>query len=336
MIDERITDPKKISKTEIQTMLNAEKNPIIQFSKNCYSTSLLKKIDYLCEIFGDQLKIRFYGHCSGEFDANVLRYLPNVKNLSLDCLLHIENHEEVGKLENLNSLSFGVYYFDDKQFLSKLDLNSLKSLMIGENHKRNINLSYLSECKSLEELYVVGHTKHIETLGSLPKLQKLSLSSIGKKQSIQFVNKIQNLESLTLILGGRESIEELNNPNLEKIEIIRVRGLETLGDLSRFHKLCYLHIEDQIKVKELFFSKPLSDLTVLKIFTCKNLAQLHGISNLHKLNDLRIYGTNIDFEDIISNELPEKLSCFAFYTGKVKQDNEIRSILDSKGYSEFS
>ena len=332
---ERINNPQSIKKEEIEAIIADGKSPVIQFSASGYSLSLLKKIDNLCKIFGQELEVRFYGHYGGAFDAKVLCHLPNVKNLSVDCLQRIENHEEIGKLQDLKSLSFEVYYFEDKEVLSKLNLKSLHRLVIGENHKKNIDLLYLSQCELLEELYVVGHTKNINVLAALPKLKKLSLGSIGKKQNLLFVNKIDALESLMLILGGRESFEEVNNSNLKKIEIIRVRGLEELGDLSRFPKLSYLQIEEQIKIRELDFSNPLLNLTDFKILTCKSLSRLNGMSQLKNLSHLRIYATDIEINDMLSQALPKSLTVFAFYTGKVKKDREIREILDSKGFSEF-
>ncbi len=333
---ERIDNPQNITKQEIDSILSDGKSPIIQFSEEAYSSSLLKKIDSLCKDYGEKLEVRFYDHYGKVFNASSLCHLPNVKKLSVDCLQHIENHEELGKLHNLRSLSFGVYYFEDKDFLSKLDLKSLHRIMIGENHKKNIDLSYLSECKDLEELYIVGHTKHINVLASLPKLKKLSLGSIGKKHSLLFVNEIDTLESLKLILGGRESFEEVSNPNLNKVEIIRVRGLERLGDLSRFPRLSYLHIEDQIKIKEVSFSSPLLSLTYFKLITCKSLIQINGISNLKNLSNLRIYASDIEFNEFLNNELPKNLKVFGFYTGKVKKDKEIRLVLEGRGFSEFS
>ncbi|MCP3928020.1 MAG: hypothetical protein GY705_02830 [Bacteroidetes bacterium] len=333
---ERINDPENITQEEIDTILSKGKNPIIQFSKGSYSPSLLKKVDSLCEIYGEELEVRFYGHYGGAFDAKVLLNVPHVVKLSIDCLQYIENHEEIGNLQDLKSLSFGVYYFEDKAFLSQLNLKVLNRLVIGENHKKNIDLSCLSQCEALEELYVVGHTKHIDRLSSLPKLKKLSLGSIGKKQNLQFLNEINKLESLTLILGGRESFEEVVNPNLKKIEIIRVRGLERLGDLSRFPELSYLQIEDQIKIKEVNFANPLFSLEDFKVITCKSLNRLNGLNKLENLGNLRIYGTDIEINNILSIELPKTLKVFAFYTGKVKKDKEIRTILDKRGFSEFS
>jgi len=332
---ERLNNPERITKKEIDAIISKRRNPIIQFSHDLYSPSLLSEIDGLCEFYGEELEVRFYGHYKKAFNVEVLRYLPSVANLSLDCLQYIENHEELGRLDNLKSLSFGVYHFDDKEFLSRLNLKPLRRIVIGENQKKNFDLSYLSACQNLEELFIVGHTKNIDVLASLSKIKKLSLSSIGKKQKIQFVNKMAALDSLKLILGGRESFEEVDNPNLTKIEIIRVRGLEKLGDLGRFSKLAYLHIQDQIKIQEISINRPLDHLTDLKIITCKGLKRLNGIQNLRNISSFRIYNTEIEVNDILSSELPKSLKVFAFYTGKAKKDKEIRDILDKRDFSEF-
>ncbi len=333
---QRINDPKSISKEEIDKIISDGNNPIIQFSEYSYSTHLLKEINDLCVIYGEELEIRFYGHYGGDFDAKVLCHLPDVQKLSVDCLQYIENHKELGTLQKLKSLSFGVYYFQDKDFLSKLKLKYLKRLVIGDNHKKNIDLSYLSECKILEDLHIVGHTKNIDVVGLLPKLKRLSLGSIGKKQSLLFVNEISTLESLMVILGGRQSLVEIKNENLKKIEIIRVRGLEVLGDLSRFKNLSHLHIEDQIKIKEIIFSNPQSSLNDLKVLTCKTLNLIDGLNNLLNLSNLRIYNTLIEINEVLSSNLPKSLNVFAFYTGKVKRDKEIRALLDFKGFKEFN
>jgi len=329
---QRIIDPISISKEEINKIISDRKNPIIQFSKDGYSPLLLKDINELCLIYGEKLEIRFYGHYRGKFDAKKLCYLPDVQKLSVDCLQHIENHEELGKLQKLKSLSFEVYYFQDKEFLSKLNLKYLNRLVIGDNHKKDIDLVYLSECEVLENLHIVGHTKNINLVGSLPKLKQLSLSSIGKKQSLLFVNEISTLESLRIILGGRESLVEINNENLKKIEITRVRGLEIMGDLSRFPNLSYLHIEDQLKIKEVVFSNPHLSLNYLKLITCKTLNIINGLNQLVNLSNLLIYNTSIEINEVLSTSLPKSLKVFAFYTGKVKKDKEIRVLLDSRGF----
>ena len=100
---ERINNPENLTQEEIDTILSDGKNPIIQFSEASYSPSLLKKVDSLCAIYGEELEVRFYGHYGGAFDAKVLLSVPHVVNLSVDCLQHIENHEEIGKLQNLKN-----------------------------------------------------------------------------------------------------------------------------------------------------------------------------------------------------------------------------------------
>jgi protein phosphatase 1 regulatory subunit 7 len=332
---QRIDDPVSISNEEIDKFVSEKILPIIQFSERCYSSEILSMVDSLCLQYGDKLEVRFYSHWKKPFDAKVLKNIPNVRNLSLDCLDTITNPDKIGELEKLQALSFGVHYFDDKEFLTKIRLEPLKRLSIGGTKKKNINLSHLSRCLKLEYLGIVGHTKNFEVLSSLPKLRELFLSSIGKKQNLNVLNEIKLLESLTLFLGGRESIKEVTNPSLAELIIIRVRGLSDLGDLSRFPRLKCLQVEDQIQIKKILFSKPQEELVDMKLLNCKGLVSIAGLKLLSKLNHLRISSTQVDIDNLIGLTLPQNLDIFAFYTGKSKRDKEIIELLSGEGYREY-
>jgi Leucine-rich repeat (LRR) protein len=176
-----------------------------------YSPRLLKNVNQLCSEYGDKLEVRFYGHYSGAFDASVLKDLPDAQWLSVDCLMHIENEDAIARMPNLRKLSFGVYHFDDPPFLATLDLTQITRLVLSDNKKKNFDLSPLENCTNLDELFLNGHLKSIAALSHLPKLTKLSLGSITKGQKLKFVNEIPNLDKLTIILGGRENIDEIEH-----------------------------------------------------------------------------------------------------------------------------
>ncbi len=335
-IPERINNPTSLDFDYLQNLINEGKSPIIQFVEPSYDEVLLKMLDKACLQFGEQLEVRFYGHYGEVFDASCLKFLPHVKNLSVDCLTEIVNEDEIIYLEHLSHLRLGIYNFDKTDFLSRLNKRNHLTLTVGDNNKNNLDLSSLNEFQSLRELCIVGHTKNIEVIGELTNLESLTLSKISKKQSLDFINKLKNLKQLQIILGGRESIKEIVNPAIEKIEIIRVRGLAELGDLARFPRLRTLHVEDQIKLKNLKFTPELNHLNEIKILNCKNLALIDGLSQLSKLDHLRIYGTSLDESSFIDQQLPSSLSVFAFYTGNNKKDKVIRQKLDDLGYMEFT
>ena len=46
---ERITNPEKVSDSEINNILQDGKNPVIQFDSETYDSELLNNIDKLCQ-----------------------------------------------------------------------------------------------------------------------------------------------------------------------------------------------------------------------------------------------------------------------------------------------
>jgi len=331
---ERIENPRIVGSEEISRLISDGIIPVIQFSEKAYDRKILKNIDSLCINFGESLEVRFYGHYNSDFDASWLEFLPNVANLSIDCMQSIRNEAALEKLENLKKLSFGIYDFEDREFLSRLKLDKVEKLVVGDNHKNCFDLSSLSKCRNLVELFISGHTKGIQSIGALPKLQVLTLGSIPKKQDLGFVNSLANLKRLTILLGGRESISEITNPNIEELEIIRVRGFGELDNIDRFKKLNILEIEDQIRLKRLDFEKSLPSLKYLRIANCKELDTIEGIERLRNIEHIRIYKTNLDLEKFVKQSFPKTLKILAVYTGKSKIDKKLRQTLDEMGFLE--
>lgn len=328
----RITDPRLVSGRHIDKILAKGGRPTIQFSMPGYSPRVLKSVNRLCRKFGDRLEVRFYGHYSAAFDAAVLAMLPDVQWLSIDCLLRVENIENVYALGNLHKLSFGVYEFDNPDFLSGLNLGSMKSMTLSENRKRNIDLRFLDQCRDLEELLINGHTRNVSAIAGAPKLSRLSLGSMPKKQSLKFVNDLPGLESLTIILGGRENIDELRHGDLHELEVLRVRGLNSLGSLARFPRLRRLRVEDQIQLAGMSFEG--SAVQEIIIYNCKNLESLQGLSELGNLTDLRVSRTDLDLDRLLDREWPESLVVLALYSGSQKWNKRAREILAQRGYAE--
>ena len=228
----------------------------IDLSKPGQSNALLKTVNILCKIFGERLPVRFFAHYGTTFDASVLEHLPDVQWLKVDCLQEISNSERIFELPKLKKFSFGVYHYDNSNFLHQLNLDKLEQLLISETKKRNFDLSPLREAKQIRDLSVEGHTKNIEVIGELEDLECLSLRSMGKSTSLEFVSKITKLESLEIALGGSQNIEEFFLPFLRNLSVVRVRGLDDLGDLTRFPRLKNLRVVDQIKLHSISLQTP--------------------------------------------------------------------------------
>ncbi len=334
MIEARITDPSKVDRGALKAIMDEGQTPTIQFSKLGYSPELLRKVNDVCGEFGDSLEVRFYGHYGDQFDAGVLTHIPNASWLSVDCLTEIVNERQIAKLPSLKRLSFGVYRFDDPAFLEQLDIGKLDELALVENAKRNLDLSPLRNAKSLETLFLNGFTKNIEALAGLPKLAHLTLSAIPKTQSLRFVGAIPGLRSLALILGGRQSIDEIVHPHLEELSVVRVRALDGLGDLGRFPNLRDLTVEDQLQLHSLDVSGP--SLRKLVLMNCKNLEEIRGLEHLYDLIEFRTARTKLDLEYLLERQWPPSLKVLGLYSGRQKWNDATRATLTARGFGEFA
>lgn len=316
---------------EAEQILAGGGEVVVQFSGSTYLQSTLEKLNVLAEVYKDRIEIRFYGHYSSTFDFNAIRQIPNVRNLSVDCLQNASNIEVLRDLQWLNRLSIGVYNGLPEDLLSYTSLENLGSLVVSESKQKKLNLSYLSKFHRLHELYLVGQTRSIETVGSLPNLRRLSLAQIGNKQSLGFLNSLESLRKLTILLGGRENLNEISLQSLEELEVLRVRGVSELNP-GAFPGLKRLRVEDQIRLKEISFGGENPDLQNLVIGNCKELTLLNGLSRLSSLERLRIYQTSLDFDWLVSEGLPRNLRDFSFYGRTKRVDDEIQGKLGAMGY----
>jgi hypothetical protein len=332
--ENRITDPRQVSREQLDDVLGRAAHATIQFSKPGYSHQVLQNVNDYCAEYGDKLEVRFYGHYSDTFDASILTRVPDVQWLSVDCLQRIDNEDAIARLSKLRKLSFGVYYFDNPGFLATLNLARISRLTLSDNSKKNFDLSPLALCDELEELYLSGHRKNINAISLLPALRVLSLGSIAKSQALEFVNEIQTLAKLTLILGGRENLDELDHTGLNELEVLRVRGLSTLGDLSRFQGLRRLLVEDQLQLKSISLDG--SDLEEISIHNCKNLQELAGLLTLKRLRSFRASRTKLDLDSLLGANWPGTMKTVALYSGNRRWNERARQILDERGYSEYA
>ena len=330
---ERINNPDSVTADEIEAILAQGRMPIVQFSRPGYSPELLRSLNDLCLTFGPEFGIRFYGHYGGGFDAAVLSDIPDVRRLYVDCLMRIHNEEQLWQLSSLEQFSFGVYELDRSDFLDGFQLERLKHLCLSETRKRNIDLTPLGRCAQLGDLIVVGHTKGLEALGGLPKVRTLSLNQIPRAQSLSFVNTMPALRSLTILLGGRTDLDEVSHPDLEELSVVRVRGLETLGELGRFPSLRRLQVEDQLQLRS--FSLAGLRLHELLVLNCKNLAEIEGFEGQDALAHFRASRTRLDLDSLLKRDWPPAMEVLALYSGSQKWNKAARQELDRRGFREY-
>ncbi|WP_432711625.1 hypothetical protein [Pedobacter sp.] len=331
ILQNRIQNPTELDCQLIEQQITSGWDDIVQFSDKLYTDKLLNEINNLCQHYDSHFGVRFYGHT---FDCKNLERIPDVKYLSLDCMLEVNKLEVVAtKLMHLERFGLGVFEIKETEILGAQNLHKIKYLMLTDTRTKAFNLDHLRNYRNLRTLMVCGHTKNIDAIGDLLKLNQLNLNSVSKVP-LHFINKLKELKTLKIILGGRSNIEEIEKNEIEDLEIIWVRGFNSFNNISNFTKLKNLKIEDNIQLKELHFDRNLNDLEDFKLLNCKTFTTLTGIEKLKTLSHLRIYKTAIDFENFVKLPRPDSLKILAFYTTKARIDKIIKERLKSMGYTD--
>ncbi|WEJ99994.1 MAG: hypothetical protein P0Y59_24375 [Candidatus Sphingomonas phytovorans] len=333
MRHDRLNDPQNIDSNAIRSLVAAGYTPVVQFSQPGYTPKLLGTLNQLCAELGEKLQVRFYGHYSTGFDASALEHLPDVRSLLVDCLTTITNEHLIATLPALSALSFGVFRYDNPGFLDQIGTDRLTSLTLVETAKRNFDLAPLGAARNMKRLLIHGHTRNIEVIADLPQLADLMLGAFPNKKDLGFLKDAKALKSLRVILGGRSSIDEFSHPGLEDLSIVRVRGLQTVGDLRRFPHLRSLEIEDQLQLLSIDLVGP--PLRRVLLANCKNLAEVRGIETLEHLESFRTMQTKLDMEALATGYWPASVRAIALYPGSTKRNQAVRATLDARGYGEW-
>jgi hypothetical protein len=69
-------------------------------------------------------------------------------------------------------------------------------------------------------------------------------------------------------------------------------------------------------------------------FLTARICRLNGLAHLGRLQSIRIGQTKLRIDSIPEQQLADSLEVFAFYTGRMKENAEIRGKLDALGYQE--
>ena len=329
---ERFNNPATLDSTRIDALIAAGDRPIVQFTAPP-PDALLEVLNAVCARHGGALDVRFYGASTSAFDVRLLRQLPAVASLTIDCLDEVTYVEELGALGHLEALSLGVLRLDAPEILAMPNLRGLKRLGIGPTKRRTIDLAPVAQMPGLVELTVAEQETGIASIGACSRLETLRLSSIGRQVRLGFIAGLPRLRSLRLLLGGRDDIDEVSHPGLVDLEITRIRGFKRL-EPARFPSLERLKIADQIQLDALEFDTVCSKLESLTLWNCNKLDRLDGLQQLASLRELRLGPTAVDLDALLRGGLPPALRTFVFYTGRSRQDAQIRARLDGLGYSE--
>jgi len=287
----------------------------------------LAQLNALCREFGPLMQVRFYGHHSDVFDGAVLNHLPDVADLTLNCLDEAKNLDALGGLSLLENLALGIYELADKEVLSRVPLTKLTSLCLEESATKALDLAPLSEAKRLKTLKLYGHKKNIAAIGNIAGLEEFVFNP-ARNMDLDFINRLTRLKALKFVLGGIDDFNAVALPGLDQLAVTRVRGLTTLGDLSRFPQLRQLQVQDQKQISTIAFSAQSARLANISIDNCKSLKELSGLGRLPALKSLSVSRTALDIQEL---SLPKSLTHMSSFPGTTKGNKAAKDYIRSLG-----
>ena len=264
-----------ITQKEIERLVSIPELRVLQCSKPVSSRTW----DLLNSSFFSRrpdVELRVYGF--GEFpcDLNFLQRMQHVRRFSADCLLQATGVEHVAALEQLESLSIGIFDLKDFEFLAQTP-NSLKQLSLGATKSKKPKLDVLGRFGSLTTLYLDGQQNHIEVLAELETIEYLTLRSITTR-SLDYLKPLNRLWSLDIKLGGISNLAGIEDkPAIKYLELWQIRDLSDIGVISSLVGLQYMFLQS---LKHVLRIPDLSRLTQLRRVWLENLKGLEDLSAL--------------------------------------------------------
>jgi len=316
---------------EVARLLADGSRVIVQFGdEKTYATGDFTQLNALARQYGNLLEVRFYGHYRTEFNASVLRNLPDVKTLSVEGFWWVTGLENLFCMEGIESLKVGIFELRLPDLLERLACKQLRELSLGPTRNSGIDLAYLPEFINLETFSTVGQVKNLQKVTGLKHLKKLWLGSIPHKVGLEFLSELGALADMSLFFGSRESIEAIAPPALCRLNIVRVRGLRDLGNLARFKALEALCIEDQAQITAIDVGGNLR-LRNLRLNNCKALERIEGVPRLPQLESIWISRSQCEYDEFVSAGLPVQLRNITFFTGRKGEDAKIAEDIRQRG-----
>jgi hypothetical protein len=222
------------------------------------------------------VEFRVYGFYRTACDLAFLKEMTNLRHFAAN-LLNGRGIESLGALQNIESLSVGIYDLDNYDFLRSLPKEKIRKLFLGATKSKRPTLGYLANFHNLKILSLESQQKEIEVLSSLSTLEKLTLRSISTK-GVSYLKSLHDLWSLDIKLGGIRDLADLGDMHqIQYLELVQIKGLNDIRVISTMEGLKFLFLRD---LRNIVTIPDLSKLTALKRIYLDNMKGLKDITML--------------------------------------------------------
>lgn len=190
-------------------------------------------------------------------------------------------------IPSIKILSITSYLTAD--FTPLLKIPNLKKISIGETKSTDVDLSFISEFKNLDSLYIDGMKKGLDSISKLSLLKVLTLRGI-KLSSLDLIIGLKNLRELNLLFGSYKNLDAISTiVNLEKLEISRTRQIPNFDFLDFLTNLKSLCFEGMSKMERLPNLQGLKALRKIQIDNNSRLIDISAIEQLKNLEQLVLF-----------------------------------------------
>ncbi|HZK81924.1 MAG TPA: hypothetical protein VFC46_12675 [Humisphaera sp.] len=267
-----------LTSEEIDSLISDPHLEILQTSSPVDTETWKALNDRLFSLRHD-VDLRVYGFYSSECDLSFLKRLPNLRRFSADCLMRAKGIDCLGALENLESLSVGIYNLETFDFLNSLPNRKLKELILGPTKSRKPTLRDVMRFNDLRKLHIDGQQKDIEVISTLQYIEDLTLRSVSV-DGLNFLKGLHHLWSLDIKLGGTSDLSALEGMNrIKYLELWQIRNLKDVSVIATMRGLQYLFLQS---LPHIHAVPDLSKLRELRKVHLENLKGLQDLSALAK------------------------------------------------------
>jgi internalin A len=216
-------------------------------------------------LVADRPDVQLYVYLDATRDLDFLQYFPSVRRLQL-----------------------ALYRLDDIGGLAHV-AGVLEQLNFGKT-KRAFSLRFLESFPRLDDLFLVGHKKHLATVGNLTNLTRLGLSGITLKD-LSLLLPLQKLRALAILLGSTRNLSLLPRlASLEELLLMRITQLSDLSVLADLAGLKKLRLDWMRNITHLPSLARQTRLEEVVLDTMKGLADLSSIAAAPGLRELTVGG----------------------------------------------
>ena len=289
---------KNLKESDIPKIINEPHIRALQFYE--FKTPSISTWKVLNEFYRQNPEIQLHICWHDTVNFEFLKYIPSVRN-------------------------FAVTSYHTKDFTPIRQYLDLEILSIGVTKSIATDLSFIAEFDNLEELYIDGMKKGLDSISQLIKLKSLILRGI-KLDSLEIIRDLNHLEVLKLYFGSYKDLDAISaQTNLKKLGISRTRQIENYHFLDSLSNLEKLYFEGMSQMEKLPNLKGLSSLKFIQLDNNRRLTDISSMSELKCLETFLLFFPE-NFKVAWRKSLLEQSSNILMKSNTVKATNLLDSI----------